>query len=84
MIALAMAQAYSVPNALAVNEACLQLHGGIGFTWESGVHLHLKRALANTVQFGTSALALSALGDVINIEAPSDALGQRGETKCRA
>ena len=79
MIALAMAQAYSVPNALAVNEACLQLHGGIGFTWESGVHLHLKRALANTVQFGTSAVALSALGNAINIEAPPDALGQRGE-----
>ncbi|MBM7172075.1 acyl-CoA/acyl-ACP dehydrogenase [Streptomyces sp. G44] len=23
---------------------CLQVHGGIGFTWESEVHLHLKRA----------------------------------------
>ncbi|MGA4849560.1 acyl-CoA dehydrogenase family protein [Streptomyces sp. G5(2025)] len=24
--------------------ACLQVHGGMGFTWESEVHLHLKRA----------------------------------------
>jgi len=23
---------------------CLQVHGGMGFTWESDVHLHLKRA----------------------------------------
>ncbi|GGR40093.1 acyl-CoA dehydrogenase family protein [Streptomyces roseolus] len=23
---------------------CLQVHGGTGFTWEAGVHLHLKRA----------------------------------------
>ncbi|MFF7448357.1 MULTISPECIES: acyl-CoA dehydrogenase family protein [unclassified Streptomyces] len=23
---------------------CLQIHGGMGFTWESEVHLHLKRA----------------------------------------
>ncbi|MFF4750569.1 acyl-CoA dehydrogenase family protein [Streptomyces sp. NPDC002514] len=23
---------------------CLQVHGGMGFTWESEVHLHLKRA----------------------------------------
>ncbi|WNO73952.1 MULTISPECIES: acyl-CoA dehydrogenase family protein [unclassified Streptomyces] len=23
---------------------CVQVHGGMGFTWEAGVHLHLKRA----------------------------------------
>jgi alkylation response protein AidB-like acyl-CoA dehydrogenase len=23
---------------------CLQVHGGMGFTWEAAVHLHLKRA----------------------------------------
>lgn len=23
---------------------CLQVHGGMGFTWEADVHLHLKRA----------------------------------------
>lgn len=23
---------------------CIQVHGGMGFTWEAGVHLHLKRA----------------------------------------
>lgn len=27
---------------------CLQVHGGMGFTWESDVHLHLKRAWVHT------------------------------------
>jgi alkylation response protein AidB-like acyl-CoA dehydrogenase len=31
---------------------CLQLHGGIGFTWEHDVHLFLRRARADQVLFG--------------------------------
>jgi alkylation response protein AidB-like acyl-CoA dehydrogenase len=33
-------------------EAALQLHGGIGYTWELDVHLHLRRARANAVSLG--------------------------------
>ncbi|MEU6275068.1 acyl-CoA dehydrogenase [Streptomyces populi] len=31
---------------------CLQVHGGMGFTWESDVHLHLKRAWTRTHRAG--------------------------------
>jgi alkylation response protein AidB-like acyl-CoA dehydrogenase len=31
---------------------CLQVHGGMGFTWESEVHLHLKRAWVRTHRTG--------------------------------
>ncbi|MFJ5264367.1 acyl-CoA dehydrogenase family protein [Streptomyces sp. NPDC088387] len=31
---------------------CLQVHGGMGFTWESEVHLHLKRAWVRTRRTG--------------------------------
>jgi alkylation response protein AidB-like acyl-CoA dehydrogenase len=31
---------------------CLQVHGGMGFTWEFEVHLHLKRAWARTHRAG--------------------------------
>ncbi|WP_461084453.1 acyl-CoA dehydrogenase family protein [Streptomyces deserti] len=31
---------------------CLQVHGGMGFTWESDVHLHLKRAWVRTRRTG--------------------------------
>jgi alkylation response protein AidB-like acyl-CoA dehydrogenase len=33
-------------------EECLQLHGGIGFTWEHGCHLFLKRARLNQALLG--------------------------------
>lgn len=34
-------------------EACIQVHGGIGFTWELDAHLFLKRSLALDTTFGT-------------------------------
>lgn len=34
-------------------EACIQVHGGIGFTWELDAHLFLKRSLALDATFGS-------------------------------
>ena len=31
----------------------MQLHGGIGYTWESGIHAYLKRAALNRSLFGS-------------------------------
>lgn len=36
---------------------CLQIHGGMGFTWESDVHLHLKRAWLRAARWLTAAEA---------------------------
>ncbi|MCX4550200.1 acyl-CoA/acyl-ACP dehydrogenase [Streptomyces sp. NBC_01387] len=36
---------------------CLQVHGGMGFTWEADVHLHLKRAWVRAGQWITAAEA---------------------------
>ncbi|MEU6775497.1 acyl-CoA dehydrogenase family protein [Streptomyces sp. NPDC046759] len=33
---------------------CLQVHGGMGFTWEADVHLHLKRAWVRSWRRGGS------------------------------
>ena len=33
----------------------VQLHGGIGFTWECDVHLYFKRQLHNQMLFGDGA-----------------------------
>ena len=38
------AQIYSCENGPSVVETALQLHGGIGFTWEYDLHLFLRRA----------------------------------------
>ncbi|WP_444971413.1 acyl-CoA dehydrogenase family protein [Streptomyces sp. SAI-25] len=36
---------------------CLQIHGGMGFTWEADVHLHLKRAWLRASRWLTAAEA---------------------------
>jgi alkylation response protein AidB-like acyl-CoA dehydrogenase len=33
----------------------LQVHGGIGFTWEHDLHLYLKRSQLDQVSFGDAA-----------------------------
>ena len=40
----------SVP---AVLQECVQLHGGLGVTWEYDLHLHLRRATTNRMTYGT-------------------------------
>jgi alkylation response protein AidB-like acyl-CoA dehydrogenase len=40
--------------ALANGKAAIQVHGGMGFTWEVDAHLHLKRAWVHATQFGST------------------------------
>jgi alkylation response protein AidB-like acyl-CoA dehydrogenase len=40
---------------------CLQVHGGMGFTWEADVHLHLKRAWLRAECWRTAREAEEAL-----------------------
>jgi alkylation response protein AidB-like acyl-CoA dehydrogenase len=42
---------------------CLQVHGGMGFTWESDVHLHLKRAWIRTCRAGGATESEEELAD---------------------
>jgi alkylation response protein AidB-like acyl-CoA dehydrogenase len=54
--ALAVAvKAKASENALAVTEACIQLHGAIGFTDEHDIGLYLKRAMLLSSLFGNAA-----------------------------
>jgi alkylation response protein AidB-like acyl-CoA dehydrogenase len=39
--------------ASANSRACVQVHGGMGFTWEVVAHYYLKRAWVNATQFGS-------------------------------
>ncbi|HEU5083643.1 MAG TPA: acyl-CoA dehydrogenase family protein [Acidimicrobiales bacterium] len=51
----AASRAKSFVSAAAVDVvgAAMQLHGGIGYTWESGIHVHLKRAVLDRALFGS-------------------------------
>jgi alkylation response protein AidB-like acyl-CoA dehydrogenase len=51
-LAAAMAKAYASDAGWRVPAAALQVHGGIGFTWEHDLHLWLKRGKANAYLWG--------------------------------
>lgn len=42
-------------------KSSMQVHGGMGFTWECDVHLYLKRAWVLNTAFGTAAEHADAL-----------------------
>jgi alkylation response protein AidB-like acyl-CoA dehydrogenase len=51
-LAVSMAKAYASDACRKVAGAGIQLHGGIGFTWEHDLQLYFKRAKASEVAFG--------------------------------
>ncbi|GAA2342712.1 acyl-CoA dehydrogenase family protein [Saccharopolyspora halophila] len=57
----AMAKSACTECYQAVAAEGIQLHGGIGITWEHEAHLHLKRAHANAQLFGTPSHHRAAL-----------------------
>jgi alkylation response protein AidB-like acyl-CoA dehydrogenase len=52
-VAVALAKASCSEAAVLAAQECVQLHGGIGFTWEHPAHLYLKRAKSSSIGFGT-------------------------------
>jgi alkylation response protein AidB-like acyl-CoA dehydrogenase len=52
----AMAKSHACSAAVDVAGKAMQLHGGIGYTWESGIHVYLKRAALNRSLFGSPAV----------------------------
>jgi alkylation response protein AidB-like acyl-CoA dehydrogenase len=63
-IAAAVAAAHCSEVALLAAEEGLQLHGGIGFTWEHPAHLFLKRARADALLLGSADHHRSVLADL--------------------
>ncbi len=53
--AASMAKAEATSKAVEIAGKAMQLHGGIGYTWESGIHVYLKRAALNRSLFGSPA-----------------------------
>ncbi|MFE9926607.1 acyl-CoA dehydrogenase family protein [Streptomyces sp. NPDC005774] len=68
-VAVAVAQAYAGRVAVHAAEEALQLHGGIGMTWEHPVHLYLKRAKADSIAYGTAGAHREALAELVDLRA---------------
>ncbi len=69
-VAVALAKSACCEAAVLAAEECVQLHGGIGFTWEHPAHLYLKRAKAASVAYGTPGAHRAALADLVNLPSP--------------
>lgn len=61
-LAAAVAAALAFPAYARNAELNIQVHGGIGFTWEHDAHLHLRRALVTAALFGGDAPAADVFG----------------------
>jgi alkylation response protein AidB-like acyl-CoA dehydrogenase len=69
-VATAVAQAFCSDLAVLAAEEAVQLHGGIGMTWEHPAHLYLKRAKADQIAFGTAGAHRARLAELVDLPGP--------------
>jgi alkylation response protein AidB-like acyl-CoA dehydrogenase len=72
-VAAAGAKLLADEAAITNGRSCIQVHGGMGFTWEVPAHLAYKRARVLATQFGTADELAESLGAslVASLESPS-------------
>jgi len=66
-LAASMAKAYASDAGWRVPASALQVHGGIGFTWEHDLHLWLKRGKANAYLWGDARRHRDRVADHIGL-----------------
>ncbi|MFB7715389.1 acyl-CoA dehydrogenase family protein [Streptomyces sp. NPDC056105] len=69
-IAATVAQAFCSDLAVKAAEEAIQLHAGIGMTWEHPLHLYLKRAKADQIAFGTGGDHRARLAHLVELPEP--------------
>ncbi|MFI1293294.1 acyl-CoA dehydrogenase family protein [Streptomyces sp. NPDC020792] len=67
--AASLAKAYSSEACALAAEQNIQVHGGIGFTWEHPAHLYLRRAKSGELLFGDSAHHRGVLAGLLGLTA---------------
>ena len=73
LAAARIAKAYVSPLAREVTEAVLQIHGGIGHTWEHRAHYYLRRALLSRRTLGDESVHLGHVADGVLAGQPTEA-----------
>ena len=68
-LAASIAKAYSSDAGWRVPDAAIQVHGGIGFTWEHDLHFFLKRGKQNAAMFGDAKWHRERVADAVLAEA---------------
>jgi alkylation response protein AidB-like acyl-CoA dehydrogenase len=62
-----VAKSYVGQRATDIIQDCVQMHGGIGVTWEHDIHLYLRRATVNRTMFGTPSEHRRRLADILGV-----------------
>ncbi len=62
-IAAAMAKAQAASAANYVTAECIQIHGGVGYTWENDSHLYLRRAKVDDLLLGAQGWQRERIAD---------------------
>jgi alkylation response protein AidB-like acyl-CoA dehydrogenase len=68
-VATAVAAAFCGDTAVRAAEDAVQLHGGIGMTWEHSAHHYLKRAKADQIALGNPGSHRAAVGQLVDLTA---------------
>jgi alkylation response protein AidB-like acyl-CoA dehydrogenase len=69
-VAVALAKAACSDTAVLAAQEMIQLHGGIGFTWEHPAHLFLKRAKSTSIALGTADRHRGTLAGLADLPPP--------------
>lgn len=72
-IAVNVAVAYMAEAAIDCSQRCLQIHGGIGFTWEHGAHLGLRKARTNAALLSHTSAHWQAVTEGLHRQAAAEA-----------
>lgn len=67
-----VAKAYVGERATDIVQDCVQLHGGIGVTWEHDIHLYLRRVTVDRVTWGTPSEHRRLLADILSVKGDTD------------
>ena len=64
---ISVAKAYVGTKAVQIVQDCVQMHGGLGVTWEHDIHLYLRRVMVDRQLYGTPADHKRRISDLIGL-----------------
>jgi len=63
--AAAMAKAYVAESAIRLTGECVQIHGGVGFTWDCDAHVHYRKAKGTDLLLGYQGVQRQRVADAV-------------------
>jgi len=65
--AVSIAKSYAGQRATDIIQECVQLHGGLGVTWEHDMHVYLRRATVDRVTWGTPSQHRRRIAELLDV-----------------